>query len=116
MSDDERNYIMQNAMAITLIKPPNSGNANLAGPAERKIEVDWNQLPEEITESLVVELYRNYLITFNQAQILLNHTSWKETAGILEAHNCELYYDQDDFNNDQEIVARIIQQKGNEIV
>ncbi len=102
---------MQNAMAITLIKPPNSVNAHLSGPVERKIEVDWSQVPEEITELLVVELYRKYLITFNQAQVLLNHASWQETADRLEAHNCELYYDQDDFENDRKTAERIIQQK-----
>ncbi len=102
---------MQNAMAVTLIKPTIDGKANLSDHVERRIEVDWNQLPEEITESLVVELYRNYVITFKQAQVLFNHISWQETAERLEAHNCELYYDEDDFENDEKIVARIIKQK-----
>ena len=51
-------------------------------------------------EKLVANLYQAEKITFNQAQKLLQHNSWKETAALLEQHGCVLHYDEDDFVED----------------
>ncbi len=70
-------------------------------------------LPEEestdkskpTTKELVAELYASDKITFKQAQHLLNHNNWQDTVTVLKQQGCELYYDEDDFEEDLETLV-----------
>ncbi len=60
------------------------------------------QISDKVAQQeIVADLYRNDKITFNQAHDLFNHSTWQETAKVLEGLGCELYYDEDDLNNDR---------------
>lgn len=61
--------------------------------------------PNEVTEKLVVKLYIDDNITFKQAQSLLNHQHWQDTATVLEQQGCQLYYDKEDLESDLETLA-----------
>jgi len=51
-------------------------------------------------DKLIVNLYAKGNITFKQAQALLNHDNWQQTAKMLELYGCQLHYDTDDFEAD----------------
>jgi predicted HTH domain antitoxin len=84
-------------MEITLITPSETYGGN--------IQFSWDQLSQETAEALIAELYRADCLTFAQAQSLLHHASWQETARVLKQHGCELYYDRDDFDHDLETLG-----------
>ena len=67
---------------------------------EAKITQNKSQL-----EQLVAELYTNDNLTFKQAQSLLNHQNWQDTATVLEQQGCQLYYDKEDLEADLETLA-----------
>jgi len=56
-------------------------------------------------EKLVATLYSNDNITFKQAQYLLNHSHWQDTANLLEQYGCQLYYDKEDLAEDLETLS-----------
>ncbi|OQY44481.1 MAG: hypothetical protein B6242_12630 [Anaerolineaceae bacterium 4572_78] len=78
-------------MEITLITPPYV--------VQQNVKLHWSQLSAKAIEVLIVELYRVDYITFKQAQRLLN-TTWQDTLSIFKKHNCQEYYDSDDFEDD----------------
>ncbi len=58
--------------------------------------------PKPTIEESVAALYTSEKITFKQAQDLLNHTNWQDTVTVLEQQGCQLYYDEEDFEEDLE--------------
>ena len=73
-------------------------------PVRETVKLQWQKLSHETIEVLIAELYKADCITFQEAQNLLNISSWQETAAILGKYGCTLYYDQDDFQHDMMVI------------
>jgi predicted HTH domain antitoxin len=86
-------------MENTLVSPSDAIKEN--------VQMQWDHLSKNTACALITELYRADRITFGQARILLNCSSWQEAANILENHGCDLYYDRDDFEDDLESLETV---------
>jgi predicted HTH domain antitoxin len=75
-----------------------------------RLQPVWSNLPRKVLEVVVVEAYREQLITRYQVGQFLGLTSRFEVDGFLKAANAPLHYDEADFDQDLQIMQDLVSQ------
>lgn len=75
-----------------------------------RLQPVWSNLPRKVLEVVVVEAYREQLITRYQVGQLLGIASRFEVDGFLKAVNAPLHYDEADFDQDLQVIQDLASQ------